>query len=215
MGETQVPRDGPRAGSDDPANASAPSTPVDPDANERKRHWLTEVICAAFDQQIARIKTLLAETSSRPPESESYLPIVAQCQKDTAAFANHVLERHALYPAVVTVDFLTGVIRQLSEQAAALAGGQTHCPLFQPLLDALVEAAKVAQAKYEYLDLVAICPQPFDDLDPDRHEIRQTVPTNEARRHRHVERTLIPGLIYRGTVLRRATISVYRHVEKA
>lgn len=215
-GETEVPHTGPRAGSDDPANTAVPpAPPADPEAREKRKHSLTEFICAAFDQQIMQIKALLAENSSQPPESESYLPLVAQCQKEAAAFANHVLERHALHPAVETVEFLTGVIRQLSEQAAALTGGQTHCPLFQPLLDAIVEVAKVAQAKYEYLDLVAICPQPLDDLDPDKHEIRQAVPTDDAGKHRQVERTLIPGLIYRGTVLRRAKVSVYRHVEKA
>jgi hypothetical protein len=131
-----------------------------------------------------------------------------------AGFANNVLERHALYPAVETVDFLSSLIGQLSEQAACLAGGQTHCPLFKPLLDSIGEAAKITRVKREYLDMETICPQPLDSLDLEKHEIRQATQTEDAAKHKQVERTLIPGLIYRGTVLRRAKVSVYRHAEK-
>jgi len=203
------------AGSDDPAQASVPpGGPLDPSIIERKRRWLTEVLQTAFDQQTAQIKAAMAEVWNRPSESESCLQIVAACQKEVAAFANHVLERHALHPALETVDFLTSLLRQLSEQAGTLATSQMHCPLFQPLLGTIAEAARAAQAKREYLDLESICPQPLDDLDSEKHEIRQTIPTGEAGQHRRVERMLIPGLSYRGTVLRRARVSVYRHVEQ-
>lgn len=216
-GEAEVLHDGPPdIGSDGQPNAvAAPPGPAETDPNEKRRSWLIEFLRAAFDQQIARIKALLAEALNRPPESEPYLQIVAECQKEAATFANHTVERHALYPAIETVDFLAGLIRQLHEQATSLAAGQTHCPLFQPVLDSIVEATKMAQAKCEYLDLETISPQPLDDLDPGKHEIGQAVPTHDAGQHRHVERTLIPGLIYRGTVLRRAKVSVYRHAEKS
>ncbi len=86
-GETEVPPAGPRAGSNDRANAAVPPAPgpADPDAHERRRHSLTEFICAAFDQQIARVKALLAENSSRSLKSESHLPLVAQCQEETTS----------------------------------------------------------------------------------------------------------------------------------
>ena len=214
-GESEALRDGSGEGNAEQGSVSTPPNgSAEPSPNDRKRHWLTEFLRAALDQQTTQIRAWLAEVSNRPPETESYLRIVAECQKEAATFANHVLERHALYPAVETVDFLTGVIRQLSEQAAALAAAQTHCPLFQPLLDAIAAAAQAAQAKCEYLDLEAICPPPLEDLDPEKHEIRQAVPTDDAGQHRRVERTLLPGLIYRGTVLRRAKVSVYRHTEK-
>jgi len=209
--EAEVLHNGPRAANDDQATAATPPRP--PDSNEKKRSWLIEFMRTALDQQIARIKALLDE--HRPPESASYLQIVAECQKEAATFANHTVERHALRPAIETVDFLAGQIRQLHEQAASLAAGQTHCPLFQPVLDAIVEATKMAQAKCEYLDMETISPQPLDDLDLEKHEIRQAVSTDDAGKHRHVERTLIPGLIYRGTVLRRAKVSVYRHAERS
>jgi len=215
-GENEVPRDGPRECRDDRANPVAPpSGPADASSNEKKRHWLTEFILAALDEQTAQIKAALMEVSNRSPDAEACLRIVAECQKEAAAFGNHVLERHALHPSLETVDFLAVSIRQLHEQAASLVAGQTHCPLFQPLLDSIAEAAKMAQAKREYLDLEAICPQPLDDLDPAKHEIRQAIQTDDAGKHRKVERTLVPGLIYRGTVLRQAQISIYRHAEQA
>ncbi len=191
-----------------------PSATAEPDNGEKKRHGLAEFLRAALDRQTAQIKTLLAGMSDRPQDAESCLRIVAECQKEAAAFGNRVLERHALHPAVETVDFLTSLIRQLHEQAAALAAGQTHCPLFQPLLDAVAEAAKMAQAKCEYLDLEAISPAPLDDLDPAKHEVRQAIPTDDPDQHRKIERTLIPGLIYRRTVLRQAHVAVFRCVEK-
>ena len=72
-----------RAGSNDRANAAVPPAPgpADPDAHERRRHSLTEFICAAFDQQIARVKALLAENSSRSLKSESHLPLVRNARK--------------------------------------------------------------------------------------------------------------------------------------
>lgn len=74
-GETEVPPVGPHAGSYDRANATVPRAPgpADPDANERRRHSLAEFICAAFDQQIARIKALLAENSSRSPNRKEVI----------------------------------------------------------------------------------------------------------------------------------------------
>ncbi|MEA3227099.1 MAG: hypothetical protein U9Q07_14210, partial [Planctomycetota bacterium] len=152
--------------------------------------------------------------TSQTNRLESQLQIVTACQKETAEFANHVVERHALHPAVETVDFTTTLIRQLSEQAASLAEPRTYCPVFQPLFNSIADAAKMAQAKREYLDMETICPQPLEDLDVERHEIRQVVQTDDPGKHKRVERTLVPGLIYRGSVLRRAKVSIYRHVEK-
>jgi len=213
-GEAEPLRDGPHAAGGDQATAAGPQ-PQPPDANEKKRSCLSEFIRTTLDRQTAQIKALLAEALNRPPENESCLQIVAECQKEAAMFGNHVLERHALYPAIETVDFLVGVILQLNEQITSLAEGQTHCPVFQPLLDSIAEAAKMAQAKCEYLDMEVIHPQPLDNLDPEKHEIRQAVPTDDVDQHRHVERTLISGLIYRGIVLRRAQVSVYRHAAKS
>ncbi len=161
-----------------------------------------------------RLRRLTRAYLNQTNRLESYLQVVTACQKQTAEFANHVLERHALYPAVETVDFLTGLIGQLNEQAASLVADHACCRVFRSLLEAIAEATRMAQTKREYLDMETICPGPLEDLDPEKDEVRQVVPTEDAGKHKRVERTVIPGLIYRGTVLRRAKVSIYRHVEK-
>jgi hypothetical protein len=180
----------------------------------KKRQSMAEFFSAAFSQQTAEIKAVVAEAMNRPHDSESYLQIVAACQKEAAEFANHVLERHALHPAVETVDSLATLISQLNEQAASFADARTHCPVFQGLLDAIAEAAKMAQAKREYLDIESICPKPLAEFDSETCEVRQAVQTDDPDMHTRVERTLVPGLRYRGAVLRRAHVSLYRHVQK-
>lgn len=167
-----------------------------------------------FERLSERLGLLAQAYTNHTSRLESFVQIVAACQKQTADFANHVLERHALHPAAETVDFLATLIGQLNEQAASLVEGQMCCPVFQSLLDSIAEAAKMALAKREYLDIESICPAPLEDLDSEKHEIRQAVQTDDPGKHKRVERTLIPGLIYRGAVLRRAQVSIYRHVEK-
>lgn len=175
---------------------------------------MAEFLGPFFGQQTTEIKATVEEAVDRLQDNESYLQIVAACQKEAAEFANHVLERHALHPAVETVDFLATLIGQLYEQATSLADGQTHCPVFQPLLDSIAEAAKMAQAKREYLDIESICPEPLEEFDSESCEIRQAVRTDDRDMHKRIERTLVPGMRYRGDVLRRAKVSVFRHVEK-
>ncbi len=151
--DRQPPCDSPHGCNDDRVSTPAPSSgPPAPDPMEKKRQSMAEFFSAAFGQQTTEIKTVVEEAMNRTQDSESYLQIVAACQKEAAEFANHVLERHALHPAVETVDFLTTLIGQLHEQAASFVDGQMHCPVFQDLLDAIAEAARMAQTKREYLD---------------------------------------------------------------
>lgn len=172
-------------------------------------------LCESGIEQLNECLRQLAERyESRTGSLEAYLKIVAECQKEMARYANSLFERHALHPAIATVDLLTSLIQQLYEQATSVVENQTHCPLFNPLLESIAATAKVAQAKREYLDIEAICPNQFDEFYPDKHDVRQAVQTEDAGKHKKIERTLIPGLIYRGIVLRHAQVSIYRHVEK-
>lgn len=159
-----------------------------------------------------RVRRLTRAYLNQTNRLESYLQIVTACQKQTAEFANHVIERHALHPAVEAVDLLTGLIGQLNDQANDLLDAAAHCPMCAPLFGSIAEATRMAHAKREHLDMRSICPAPLDELDIDKHEIRQAVCTEDPDKHRRVERTLIAGLIYRGAVLRRAKVSVYRHI---
>lgn len=185
---------------------------VDPQADD------TAGLRGPSASQVRRLDTRLRRLTraylNQTNRLESYLQVVTACQKQTAEFANHVIERHALHPAVEAVDLLTGLIGQLNDQANGLVDAGAHCPMFAPLFGSIAEAARMAQAKRECLDMESICPAPLDDLDIDKHEIRQVIPTDDPDKHKRVERTLIAGLIYRGTVLRRAKVTVYRHVEK-
>jgi len=142
---------------------------------------------------------------------EQYLKVVAECQKQTAEIANGQLEHYALHPAIEVVDLLARLIEELYEQAAKLIENHEPCLLFQPVLDSIANAARVAQAKLGYLGIEMIEPQQFDGLDPNRHEIQQTIPTHDKSRHKQIVRTLVAGLIYRGKVLRPAKVAVYHY----
>jgi hypothetical protein len=198
---------------DPPGTPPSSSVPPDPGSTEKKRQSLAAFLGTTLRQHTSELKTTIDEIVGRLQDNESYLRIVAACQKEAAEFANHVLERHALHPAVETVDFLATLIGQLYEQATSLADGQMHCPVFQDLLDAIAEAARMAQIKREYLDLESVYPEPLAEFDSESCEVRQAVPTHDPDKHKRVERTLVPGLRYRGAVLRRAQVSVYRHVQ--
>lgn len=133
-----------------------------------------------IERLIKRLHQLLECYATRMTSLETYLKIVAECQKEMSKFANNLFESHTLYPAIETVDLVTSLIQQLHEQAGSIVENQTHCPLFKSLIDSIANAAKSAQAKREYLDIETICPHELDELDSDKHDIRQVVQTNDA-----------------------------------
>ncbi len=160
-----------------------------------------------------RISRLLEAHEKNERELQSHLAIVADCQKETARCANHELERHALYPAVEAVFMLTCLFQELGKQWDELITSQEHCPLMGSLVNSIAEAAKLANDKCEYLGIQAICPRELDDFDPKQHDIKQVGPTDDSAKHKKIERTLVPGLTYRGKVLQPAKVSVYRYRE--
>lgn len=121
------------------------------------------------------------------------------------------MEHYALHPAIETIAVLTDLIEDLFQQVAALVENQEPCLLLQPVIDSIANAARIAQAKLEYLDIEKIEPEQFDELDSDKHDVKQAVPIDDSSKHKKIERTLVPGLIYRGKVLRQAKVSVYRY----
>ena len=172
---------------------------------------LTETLKKEFGCQLQKIAGDNQELAKR---LQDYLEIVAECQKETAKFANNTLERYALNPAIEAIDLLTSQIAEMRRAANSLVGAGAHCPLVESLLNSITDIAKLAQAKREHLDMQAICPQHLAELDPEKHDIRQVIETDDAGKHRKIENTLTPGLIYSGKVLRQARVSVYRHIEK-
>jgi molecular chaperone GrpE (heat shock protein) len=174
-------------------------------------HKLCKVIKKSIGQLTERLLKILKDYENRENNLEDYLRIVADCQKETAKFANNQFERHALYPAIETVFILRNQFHELNKPADKIMKKQIQCPLFGTHTDAIVNAVKLADAKCEYLGIKAIEPVELDDFDPQKHDIKQTIETDESSRHRKIKETLIPGLIYRDRVLQQAKVSVYRY----
>ena len=118
-----------------------------------------------------------------------------------------------MHPAIEAVDALVRQIRHLLEQATSLPENESFCPFVRPIVDSIKHAAQIADAKSKFLDIEIIEPRGLDDLDPAKQEVKQVVPIEDSAKHRKVERTLTPGLIYRGKVLRQAKVSAYRYVQ--
>ena len=176
-------------------------------------HKICALIKDKLEQFNDRFLHLLQEQQKQSDNLERYWQIVADCQKQTAAFANNQFEKNALHPAIETVDSLTLLIEQIHDQTTKLSEAQIQCPLFKAILSSIAQAAQVAHAKRQYLDIESIEPDELDDFDPNKHEIMQAVVTNDNRKHKKIKEKLVPGLIYRGKVLRQAKVSVYRYSE--
>jgi len=172
--------------------------------------------CHSHSNQLQQIKESLLkvlECCHNQNNQVDYLRIVADCQKQMAEFANNALERHALNPAIETVFILTNLIQELRKQSVALMDKQASCPLFTSILNSIEQAANLANAKCQSLEIEKIAPAELEDFDAQRHEIVQTAITKDSSIHKKIEQTLVPGLIYRGKVLRQAKVSIYRYSE--
>jgi molecular chaperone GrpE (heat shock protein) len=171
-------------------------------------------LCESNNSELAHLNEYLSKLPGQQDivsKLEEYLKIVAECQKETAGLANNQLERHFLYPAIEAVAALTEQIRHLLEQITSLPETERFCPFVRPIINQVRQAAQIADNERNRLDINTIEPKELDDLDVDKHDVKQAVPTSDSTKHKKIERTLVPGLIYRGKVLRQAKVSVYRH----
>jgi hypothetical protein len=192
-------------------NENTVSSLADPESFMLEEPFLNESIVSVELSNIRQLcESILSTTNSCSLENQQHnLEIIADCQKQAAVFANAVLERHALHPAIETVFTLRNLLQDLSEQSTSLVSKQITCYLIKPILNSISEAVKIANDKCEYLGIGKISPDELDDFDAKEHEIRQTVPTDDSSKHKKIYQTLIPGLMYRGKVLKLAQVSVY------
>lgn len=169
-----------------------------------KKHLtrLDQEIADAIDQKHQHAKTL-----------EACLDTVADCQRKTADLINQKIERHALYPAVKSVNALASLIFDLTAEADRLVQLEPENPALSTLHRLLNDAARLAHDKQASLDMVAICPAEGDSLDSKRHEIVKAVVTDDTERHGDIESTVTAGFVYRGEVIRPAKVCVYRFME--
>jgi len=180
-----------------------------------------EAICrffAAMNRRLVRQEKKLSKALDARKENlatlEKCFDTVADCQRQTADFANHALERHALYPSFLAVDLLSKNICQLAQQADALKNSQPLVPQMMSLVESVLSAAEIAESQKASLDIQSIQPAEMDELDKDMHEIVNTVNTDDESKHKKIHQTLTTGLIYRGKILREAKVSVYRFSDK-
>lgn len=145
---------------------------------------------------------------------EKCFDTVAECQKQTAEFANDALERHALNPSILAVDLLSSTICQLAQQADALNNTQQLDPQIMSLVESVLSAVEIVESKKASLDIQSIQPAEMDELDKDMHTIVDAVDTDDESKHKKIHQTLSTGLIYRGKILREAKVSVYRFSDK-
>jgi len=176
-----------------------------------------DVICkffASMHTQLSRQNRLLSKVLKARDEDlaalENCFCTVADCQKQTAELANQFIERHALHPAILTVDLLANLISQIARQADALINNQDISPSLATLMPLISDAAKIADSKKAQLEIQAVSPVDGDDLDSSLHEIVQAIATDDESKNKKTHDTITAGVVYRGKILRPAKISVYR-----
>ena len=188
--------------------------PIDPEFFILEGPFLNESIVSIELSNLRKSHEHLEDTLSKmmlllkASQASEYLEIVAKCQKQTADSANDAIERHALNPAIETVFVLTDLIHQLVEKAEDLAE-QNTCHLFDSIINSISETVKIADDKCGYLGIEKISPDELDDFNAKEHEIKQPISTDDNSKHKKIHQTLIPGLMYRGKVLKFAQVSVY------
>ncbi len=173
---------------------------------------------AAMDTRLARLdKKVSKALKARDDHSailEKCFDTVAECQRQTAEFANDALERHALHPSILAVDLLSSNFCQLAQQADALKNTQQLDPQIMSLVESISSAAEIAESKKASLNIQSIQPAEMDKLDKDMHTIVDAVDTDDESKHKKIHQTLTAGLIYRGKILREAKVLVYRFSDK-
>lgn len=178
-------------------------------------------ICKFFgsinEQLVRQNKLLVKDLKARRQDQadlKACFKTTADCQKQTAELANQSLERHALHPAILTIDLLAGLIRQMAQDAGALMKDHQLTDSVTPLTHSIVDAARIAKSKLSQLEIQMIEPGELDDLDSNLHEIANAVATDDPDKNRKVSQTLTAGLSYRGKTLRMAKVQVYRFEAK-
>ena len=129
-----------------------------------KANILFESIKNKFEQFENRIFSSVDDQKQRAETLEKYFQIVADCQKQNAKLANNQFEKHALHPAIETVDALTQMIQQIYLQTTNLSESQAQCPLFRDLILAINQVWQIAQQKRQALDIESIDPKTSEDF---------------------------------------------------
>ena len=143
-------------------------------------------------------------------ELQTYFQIVSECQKKTAELLNHNLEKHSLFPAILTIEMLSNLICSSTIQAESLVEGENENPKLNKLIENLRDIGRIAVLKKEQLGLLEICPKEFENFNKEQHEIVKAFETEDKNQHKKICQTISAGLIYHDKILRQAKVTVYR-----
>ena len=152
----------------------------------------------------------IKERRQEKSELKACFNTAANCQKQTADLANQTLQRHALHPAILTVDMLAGLMQQMAKDAEVLIKDHQLSESSISFARSVTDAARIAESKVAQLEIQTICPKEIDDLNSNLHEIVKAVSTDDPDKNRKVAETITAGISYRGKTLRMAKVAVYR-----
>jgi molecular chaperone GrpE (heat shock protein) len=166
-------------------------------------------------QQNRFLSEAISEKEKDIADMQRYFEITSECQKKTAELVNQNLERHLLYPAVLTVDILADTIRSIAQQTESLAlPEQDNAPMAE-LIEAVRHAVRLVELKKDQLGMKEIRPHELEELDKERHQIVKAVLTEEPDRHKRICQTITSGLVYHDKILRQAKVTVYRFAKQS
>jgi hypothetical protein len=190
---------------------------VDQDAVLKSAKTICQFFGSINEQLLRQNKLLIKDLQARRAdkvELKACFNTAAECQKQTADLANHTLRRHALYPAILTVDMLAELIGQMAKDATVLMENHPLNKSTTSLAGSVIDLARIAESKVSQLEMKIVHPKELDEIDSSLHEIAKAVETDQPDKNRKICETIRPGLSYHGETLRMAKIAVYRFVTK-
>jgi molecular chaperone GrpE (heat shock protein) len=138
------------------------------------------------------------------------LESAVQCQRSTAEILNRSYERHELHPAIRAAWSSMEELTRLDQMIQAATSRSPGCQAIESLAKASRLAAELAEEQVSCLGATAICPRARDQLDVSKQEPVAATGTEDQGLHGRVAEVITPGLEYRGEVLRRARVRVFR-----
>ena len=174
----------------------------------------SEITASTLEEIKDGLKVLNQHREHHNEIMERCVIITNEYQRNIEKSVNHELQRHVLYPAIESVALLADHISQLGQEIQRIIATHQLCELFGPLQEMIAQSEIATQQQMEHLGMHWIRPNEFEKLDAKEHDIKQAIDVNDKNIHGKIKRTLIAGLAYRGTVLRRAQVAVYCYGKK-
>lgn len=157
-----------------------------------------------FTVQARQVQRLESRITAAQKDAQAAVRMAAACQEKTAQVLNQQFERHALHPAVLAVVELVDQIDRL-------------CTCTQPdsadqkAISRELELAKVlAHETLAGLDITVSYPDRGLLLDPGAHQVCGIEATEELSLDNGVSEVLTAGVVYRGVVLKKARVKVFK-----